>query len=151
MKLNKSLLLTALVATSFFAGASALQAQDTNSAATPPASDAPKTIKARPGGFDMIAKQLDLTDDQKTKAKPIFDDMRSKMTALRSDQTLSQDDRRAKIKEIRDAAGAQLKDILTPEQYDKWTKMGARGARPPGSTPPAPPVPAAPAGTNSSQ
>ena len=151
MKLNKSLILSALVASSCLTGASALQAQDTNSAATPPASDAPKPMRARPAGFDMIAKQLDLTDDQKAKVKPIFDDMRTKITALRSDQSLSQEDRRAKMTEIRTATSAQLKDILTPEQYDKWTKMGARGGRPPGGTPPttsAVPAPSSGTSTN---
>lgn len=146
MKMNKSIWLAALVAGSLFAGASALQAQDTNSA-TPPASDAPKPIRARPG-FDMIAKQLNLTDDQKPKVKPIIDDMMAKIRDVRTDQSLSPDDRRAKMKEIRDAAGTKLKEVLTPEQYDKWTKMGPRGGRPPGSTPR---PPAAPAGTNSNQ
>ena len=147
MKLNKSLWLAALVAGTLFTGASALQAQDSTNSATPPASDTPKPTRARPG-FDMIAKQLDLTDDQKTKVKPIIDDMMSKMREARADQSLSQDDRRAKMKDIRDAAGTQLKDILTPDQYEKWTKMGARGGRPPGGTPPAVPAPSTGSSTN---
>ena len=144
MKMNKSMWLAALVAGSLFTGASALQAQDTNSA--PPAADSPKPVRARPG-FDMIAKQLNLTDDQKPKVKPIVDDMMSKMREVRSDQSLSQQDKRAKMKEIRDTAGTKLKEILTPEQYDKWAKMGPRPPRPPGSVTPPP----APAGTNSNQ
>ena len=144
MKLNKSLLLTALVAGSLLTGASALQAQDTNSA--PPASDTPKPVRARPG-FDMIAKQLNLTDDQKPKVKPIIDDMMSKLRELRADQSLSQDDKRAKQKEIREAAGEKLKEILTPEQFTKWQTMGPRGPRTPGSTPP-PSAPPANTSTN---
>jgi hypothetical protein len=46
------------------------------------------------------------------------------------------------MKEIRDAATAKLKDILTPEQLDKWSKMGNR--RPPGGAAANPP----PATTN---
>src|SRR5271168_4015753 len=126
MKMNKSLWLAAIVAGTLFTGASALQAQDSTTNSTPPASDTPKPTRARPG-FDMIAKQLDLTDDQKPKVKPIIDDMMTKIRAVRTDQTLSQDDKRSKMKEIRDDASTQLKDILTPDQYDKWTKMGARG------------------------
>jgi Spy/CpxP family protein refolding chaperone len=146
MKLNKSIMLAGIVASSLFTGASALQAQDSSTNAAPPASDTPKPVRARPG-FDMIAKQLDLTDDQKTTVKPIIEDMMTQIRALRADQTLSQDDRRAKMKEIRDAAGVKLKDILTPDQYAKWEKMGARGGRPPGGAPSATPPPAA--GTNS--
>jgi Spy/CpxP family protein refolding chaperone len=92
--------------------------------------------------FDANAKQLGLTDDQKTKAQPIFDEMRQKMTDLRQDTTVQGADRRAKMKEIRDAATAKLKDILTPEQLDKWSKMGNR--RPPGGAAANPP----PATTN---
>jgi Spy/CpxP family protein refolding chaperone len=44
------------------------------------------------------------------------------MKALREDTSLSQEDRRAKMKEIRDAMQAKIKEILTPEQYKKWEK-----------------------------
>ena len=147
MKLNKSLWLAALVAGTLFTGASALQAQDSTNSVTPPASDTPKPTRMRPG-FDMIAKQLDLTDDQKTKVKPIYDDMMTKIRAVGSDQSLSPDDKRAKRTEIRNAAGAQLKDILTPDQYEKWSKMGNRAGRPPGGTPPAVPAPSTGTSTN---
>jgi Spy/CpxP family protein refolding chaperone len=138
MKLNKTLMMAALIAGSVFAANVAVRAQDATN--TPAAG-------ARPGGrglmnFDAIAKQLGLTDDQKTKAQPIFDEMRQKMTDLRQDTTVQGADRRAKMKEIRDAATAKLKDILTPEQLDKWSKMGNR--RPPGGAAANPP----PATTN---
>ena len=100
MKLNKSLILSALVASSCLTGASALQAQDTNSAATPPASDAPKPMRARPAGFDMIAKQLDLTDDQKAQIKHI------RWTVT------DREDRRK-----------QILAVLTPEQKAKLKQM----------------------------
>jgi hypothetical protein len=62
-----------------------------------------------------------------------------KMRDLRQDTSITDPtDRRAKMKEIRDATTAKLKDILTPEQLDKWTKMGQGNRRPPGGagTPP---------------
>lgn len=116
------------------------------------AQDAPKTAggdQAAPAApamrrpaisVDMLAKQLDLTDDQKTKVKPILDEMQTKRNELGKDTTISQTDRRAKMKEIRDAAGVKLKEVLTPEQYAKWEKLGQGGRRP---APPA--APAAPA------
>ena len=81
--------------------------------------------------FDAIAKRLALTDDQKTKAKPVFVEMMQKMRDLRQDSSLQPADRRAKVKEIRDAATVKLKDILTAEQLDKWQKMGPGNRRPP--------------------
>jgi hypothetical protein len=106
-----------------------------------------------------VATQLALTDDQKAKAKPIFDERRQKMTDLRKDTTLDQTQRRAKIKEISDEANTKLKDIFTPEQYEKWLKMspgtrrppGAAGAPPAPGTPPAPPTPPAAAAPASPQ
>ena len=122
MKLNKAFVLAALVAGSLFAGSLALQAQDNTN---PPPAGAPPGGGMRPRmNFDMIAKQLDLTDDQKPKVKAVIDDMQQKQRDLRADTSVAQEDKRAKAKEIRDAATAKLKDILTPEQFAKWQKMG---------------------------
>ena len=140
MKLNKTLALAALVAGSLFAGSVALQAQDNTN--TPPAGAPPggHGMRGRPN-FEMIAKQLELTDDQKPKVKPIVEDMQKQASELRKDTSLSQEDRRAKMKEIREAATAKLKDILTADQFAKWEKMGQRQRPPmvPPATPPATP------------
>lgn len=112
-----------------------LQAQDASN--TPSATPPPVR---RPGlSFTSISKQLDLTDDQKPKVKPILEDMQKQVAEVRKDTTLTPEDRRAKIKDIRDAAGTQLKDILTPEQYAKWQKIGVGGRRPPGGGAPGAP------------
>ena len=135
-------MIAALIAGSVFAADVAVRAQDATN--TPPAGAPPGGRGARGQmGFDSIATQLALTDDQKAKAKPVFDEMMQKNRDLRADTSITEPaDRRAKMKDIRDAATAKLKDILTPEQFDKWTKMMARGnRRPPGGgagmTPPA--------------
>ena len=137
-------MMAALIAGSVFAADYAVRAQDSTNM-PPPA--------ARPRGrmnFDNIATQLALTDDQKTKAKPIFQDMMQKMSDLRSDTTLEAADRRAKMKEVREDTTAKLKDILTDDQLAKWQKMIAGNRRPPGgagapppATAPATPPPAA--------
>jgi periplasmic protein CpxP/Spy len=134
MKLNKTLMIAALIAGSMFAADMAVRAQDASN--TPPAGARP------PGGpgargrmnFDNIAKELALNDEQKTKAKPVFEEMQQKMTDLRKDTSLSQDDRRAKMKEIRDDSNKKLKDIFTTEQFDKWQKMN-QNRRPQGAAP----------------
>src|SRR5580698_2810144 len=124
MKLNKTLMIAALIASSMFAADYAVRAQDSTN--TPPAGAPPPGGPGARGGrmnFDSISTQLELTDDQKTKAKPVFDDMMQKMQDLRKDTTLEQTDRRAKMKEIRDDANTKLKEILTDEQYAKWMKI----------------------------
>jgi Spy/CpxP family protein refolding chaperone len=140
MKLNKTLMMAALIAGSVFAADVAVRAQ--NATNTPPAG------ANRPGGpaargrmnFDSIATRLALTDDQKTKAKPVFEEMMQKTRDVRQDTSLQPADRRAKMKEIRDAATAKLKDILTAEQLDKWQKMGQGNRRPPGGAGAPPPA-----------
>jgi len=160
MKLNKTLMIAALVAGTVLTAAVAVQAQPATPPATPaiPAAPAaPGTPGALPPGarppglrggmnIDYVATQLALTDDQKTKAKPVFDEMRQKMTDLRKDTTLEQTERRAKMKEIRDDANTKLKDIFTPEQYEKWLKLAPVTRRPPSGAgaPPAAGAPQAP-------
>jgi Spy/CpxP family protein refolding chaperone len=130
MKLNKALLIAALAAGSLFASGIPSQAQDNTN--TPPAG-APGGMRARPN-FDTIAKNLELTDAQKPQVKAVLDDMQQKMRDLRADTTVAQADRNTKRKEIRDAATAKLKDILTAEQLAKWEKMSQR-QRPPAAPP----------------
>ncbi len=139
MKLNKTLMIAALVAGSVFAADVAVRAQDATN--KPAAGAPPGGPGARPRmNFDTIATQLALTDDQKTKAKPIFDEMQQKMADLRNDTNVQGADRNAKRKEIQDATTAKLKDIFTPEQLDKWTKMQQRRGRPPGGAGGPPPA-----------
>jgi Spy/CpxP family protein refolding chaperone len=144
MKFNKTMILSALAAIGLLSGVS-LQAQDNNTnapAGAPPAGQ-------RGGGnrgamtIDTLKKQLDLSDDQVAKVKPILEDMQKQMQALRADTTLAPTDRRAKMKEIRDGEAAKLKEVLTADQYAKWEKSrptgraggGAGGA--PATPPPA--------------
>lgn len=134
MKMTKTLAVAALVAGSLFAG-STLQAQDSTN--TPPAG-------ARPGGgmrgrpnIEQISKQLELTEDQKPKVKTVLDEQQTKMAELRKDTSLEQTDRRAKMKEIRDASTAKLKEILTADQFSKWEKMAQGNRRRAGGQPPA--------------
>ncbi len=144
------MMIAALVAGTVFAADYAVRAQDSTN--TPSAGARPPggpSIRGRTG-FDNIATQLALSEDQKPKVKPIVQEMTQNLADLRKDTSVAGADRRAKQKEIRDAATTKLKDILTPEQLDKWQKLmqgtrrpaGGAGAPPP-ATPPATP-PAAP-------
>ncbi len=77
---------------------------------------------ARHDRMKQIVDGLNLTDDQKAKVKPIFQDEAQKMKALRQDPNLSKQDRMAKLKSIHEDTDAKLKPILTSEQLDKLNK-----------------------------
>ena len=126
MKLNKTFALAALVVTGLFAGSITLQAQDNTN--TPPVGAPPGGMRARPN-FDAVARNLELTDAQKPKVKVVFEDMQQKQRELRQDASVPQTEKRAKLKEIREAATAKLKDILTADQLAKWEKIGQGGPR----------------------
>ena len=136
--MTKTLAFATLVAGSLFAGSLALPAQDAPK--TPPAGAGP-AAHARLNA-DQIAKDLGLTDDQKAKLKTAFEDMETKVKALRQDTGMSPEDRRAKLKEIREELVTKLKEFLTPDQLEKFKQMhhsrqpgGAGGQKP--QTPPA--------------
>ena len=85
---------------------------------------------ARNGGARFL-EQLDLTSDQKAKAKPIFEEMRTKMQAAGQDPKA----RRA----ARDEAFAKLTPILKPDQRARLTvlqsQFGGRSGPQRGKTP----------------
>ena len=70
----------------------------------------------------QVVDELNLTDDQKAKVKPIFQDEAQKLKALREDTSLGKEDKKAKLKSIREDAHAKLKPILTSEQLEKLNK-----------------------------
>jgi Spy/CpxP family protein refolding chaperone len=138
MKVTKPMIIAALVAGNLLAWNLALRAADTNTppAGAPPAGQRPPGMRGPT--LDQLAQQLDLTNDQKAKVKPIFEARDKKIGDLRGDTTLSQEDRRTKMQSIREETVAQMKAVLTPEQFDKWQKTAQRGRRPggPGGPPP---------------
>ena len=83
------------------------------------------------GGGTRFLEQLDLTADQKAKAKPIFEEMRAKM------MTAGQDPKARRA--ARDEAFAKLTPLLKPEQRARLTAMqgqfGGRGGPQAGKTP----------------
>ena len=106
----------------------------------PPPGDRGPGMRGRGPNFDMIAQQLNLTDDQKPKVKEILGGQREQMRDVFQNQDLSREDRMAKMKSIREDTDAKLKAVLTADQFEQWQKMEARmrGPRngPPGGPPP---------------
>ena len=107
---------------------------------------APKPAGAPPGAAgaranrDAWMAEVGLTDDQKTKVQAAQKEQMEKARALREDQSLTSDQRREKGQELRTATNAKLKEILTADQFAKYTKIreeqrarGGAGGRPGGA------------------
>ena len=95
------------------------KADDTDSK---PAASAKGKAGARRDRMKSVVDELNLTEDQKAKVKPIFQDEAQRMKALRQDTNLSKQDKMAKLKTIHEDIDAKLKPILTPEQLEKLSK-----------------------------
>jgi len=66
---------------------------------------------------------LALTGDQAQKVSALMDQQMTSMQTLRSDQSLTREQRQAKSAESRQAIGAQIEALLTPEQKPKWEEL----------------------------
>jgi Spy/CpxP family protein refolding chaperone len=83
-------------------------------------------------GIRRVLAALNLTDAQKTQVKAIFEDAKTKAEAVHNDKSLTPDQQKAQMMEIRKAAFGQVKQVLTPEQQQKLQDIMAKhchGAR----------------------
>jgi hypothetical protein len=92
-------------------------------------------------GYDLadLTQKLGLSADQQKTVGGFIADGRSQAKALRDDDTLAPDDKRAKMREIMKATKDQIRGVLTPDQQKIFDAIPERGDRPPQSPPPAPP------------
>lgn len=87
-----------------------------------------------------MTQLLNLTSDQQTKLRPILDNETQQMQALRTDTSMSRDDKMTRMRSIRQTTNSQINPILTSDQQQKWAQMQSQHMRPPaGAPPPAPP------------
>ena len=140
--MKKFLLITTLVAAVMFS-ATALYAQADSTASqsgTPPQGQG----HGRGPGMSpeqrlqRMTKQLNLSEDQQEKMKPILQDEAQQMQSVRQDSSLSPQDRQSKMQQIRDNSMTQMKSILDPDQQKKLEEMSSR---PHGGWDQAPPTP----------
>jgi Spy/CpxP family protein refolding chaperone len=142
MKLSQLSFLAALALGALVAIVPNARAQDTKDAAKPalPASGARSGRGGGAAQLDRLSERLKLTDDQKTKLQPILKEEAAKLRELRDDKTVTEEQRPAKAREIRQQYLAKIKPILTTEQFDQLKKMreqnrgqrGGGGQRPAG-------------------
>jgi len=103
-----------LVALGTFAPGAFAQQAGTQDQGNPPAATEPG-----PGmhkhGRNLFA-DLKLSEEQKAQIKKIHEDAKSKADAVRSDRSLSEADKQAKIRGIRHTARMESRKVLTAEQ-----------------------------------
>jgi Spy/CpxP family protein refolding chaperone len=75
--------------------------------------------------LEMMTQRLNLTTDQQSQIKTIQDDSRKQMMALRNDSSLSQDQQRSKMMDIRKSSQDKIRGVLTEEQKTKYDAMQA--------------------------
>ena len=122
-----ALLLAALACTAVpFAAA-----QDSGSSSNdqPSANAGGPSEHGRGGHFDpakrteMLTKRLKLTADQQPKVLDILKSAQSQMQSLRSDSSVSQEDRRSKMMDIHKTSDDQIRALLDANQQKKWDAM----------------------------
>ncbi len=68
-------------------------------------------------------KEIGVSDEQLAKIREATREQGEKSREIRSNTALTQEERRAKTQEGREALTAKIKGILTPEQYTKYEKL----------------------------
>jgi Spy/CpxP family protein refolding chaperone len=80
------------------------------------------------GRVEALAKELNLSAKQKDAIQKIFEGMRPKMSALRKDDKMSEDDKRAKMRAMMQGTEQSINAVLTADQRNKLkAKGGLRG------------------------
>ena len=113
-------LLTALLAGALLAFSPGTRADDAAPAAPearPHAGQRGEMAKER---LAKLAKELDLSADQKTKLEAALKEQAETLRGLRD---ATPEVRRAKMKTAREEMNTKLKGILTSEQFAKWEKL----------------------------
>jgi hypothetical protein len=153
MKINKVSLFAILAVGGLTTFGTLAQAQDaTTSTNTPPAGQGGPGGPGGQGGAARLSKldaKLGLTGDTETQFNAIMTDQMQQLKDLRSDDSLTPEDKKAKAKEIRDAANDKIKALLTPDQYTQYQAATKRQHKPktdggtnaPSATPPPAPQP----------
>ncbi|MEO8820041.1 MAG: hypothetical protein ABI374_04305 [Ginsengibacter sp.] len=70
-----------------------------------------------------MMNQLNLTPDQKSQMKTLHQDMKQQRESIMSDQSLTADQKKQKMKEFRKSQQEKVNGILTPDQQQKMKEL----------------------------
>jgi Spy/CpxP family protein refolding chaperone len=99
------------------------QAPDANSSAAPAQPGSQQRTFDPAQQAEHLGQKLGLTGDQVAQIKPILADRFEKMQTLRADNSLSQDDRRAKAHAIMEDSNSKIEALLTGTQKQQFEQM----------------------------
>jgi Spy/CpxP family protein refolding chaperone len=112
--------------TLFLAVAMAAQtapAPSDNTAAVPA-----KTMSRHNGGFERMAQQLNLTDQQKTQIQGFTQAGRQQAMSIKQDTSLTPEQKRDKFRELRASTHQQVLGVLTPDQQQQMKQLRSEHA-----------------------
>ena len=92
-------------------------------ATPPPGHSAMASANSPEAHLQMLSEKLNLTEDQKTKLRPILQDQAEQFKAVHDDSSLSQEQKSAKMKALHESFHEQINGVLTPEQQVKFKQM----------------------------
>jgi Spy/CpxP family protein refolding chaperone len=75
-----------------------------------------------------MVKALNLTDAQKKAFKEVNQSLKTDRSAIQADTNLSEEEKKQKMNQLRVSYLEKMKDILSPEQFEKFKQM--RKSRP---------------------
>jgi protein CpxP len=76
--------------------------------------------------LERLSKALNLTDDQKQQIRPILQDRQEKMQGVRSDASLSREDRMNKMRSTFEETNSKIRAVLNDEQKQKFDQRQQR-------------------------
>ncbi|HLJ86455.1 MAG TPA: hypothetical protein VKZ53_06505 [Candidatus Angelobacter sp.] len=70
-----------------------------------------------------LTQKLNLSADQQTKVKSIVEDIHQQANAVMKDESLSQDDRRSKMRTLHENGMSRVREVLNDDQKKKFDQM----------------------------
>lgn len=104
-----------------------LTAQTNGVPQTPPQGHEAMGTSSPEAHLQILSEKLNLTEDQKAKVKPIFQDQAQQLKAVSDDPSLTPEQKAAKKKAIHETTHDQINAVLTPEQQEKFKEMKREG------------------------
>ncbi len=116
----------ALLLTLFLAAA--VLAQTAPAPSDNAASAAPKMVPRHKGGFERMAQQLNLTDQQKTQIQGFTQAGGQQALSIRQDTSLTPQQKQDQLKQLRASTRQQIQGVLTPDQQVQMKQLRAQHA-----------------------
>ncbi len=91
--------------------------------ATAPASQAQGQNSAQAQKLAMVAKQLNLTPQQKVKLMPILADEAPKVEAIKANTSLTGLQKMEQMRALHEQTNPQVQAILSPQQYEQLQQI----------------------------